>query len=598
MEETNVTNQEEPNEVVETTEVETNLIVEDIDFNSLDTEDLIETVKTIVDTAPIQSIKKEIDEAKKVFYERSKEAFKQELEKHLAVEGATEEDFDYTYPSTNSFKAILALYRERRNAYYKEQEQQQDANLKIKLELIEELKGLLNAEEKMKETFEHFKTIQERWKTVGMVPKADVNNLWQTYHHHVENFFDYLRINNELRDIEFKRNLEKKRFLCEQAEALDEDENLDHAFEQLQTLHENWKEVGPVGRDEREPVWERFKAATHILHKKRNDHFEQKKEVFEANFQKKIALCEKVENIDIKNLSHHNNWQKQTNIIKDLQDQWTKVGPVNRKQNTESWERFIGAIKKFNKEKNLYYKELKKNQTVNLQAKKDLVAQAEALANSTDWNATAGALKKIQSDWKNSGMAPRKEADQLWNKLRNACNTFFDNLSKHNSEKDKEFEVNLDAKQTFTKEVEAFKVSGNAKADVTVLKGFISKWKDLGRVPKKNVKKIESDFRNLIDAHFNQLDMEQSEKRDIQFKSRVEAIISEGDESKLSEELYHLQQKYKKTKEELIRLETNISFFSSASNDSPLLKDVKKNIENHRAMLDELQERKKYIKQL
>jgi hypothetical protein len=221
------------------------------------------------------------------------------------------------------------------------------------------LKGLLNADEKIKETFEHFKNIQERWKATGQVPKSDLDNLWKTYHHHVENFFDYLRINNDLRDIEFKRNLEQKTILCEKAEAIATEENLDIAFAVLQELHDGWKEVGPVGKDHREAIWKRFQTATKVIHKNRNDYYEKRKESYEENYQEKLALCEQVEAIDYSMLTHHNKWQKQSNLINQLRDDWKKTGPISREQNDKSWTKFITAIKVFNANKNDFYKELK-----------------------------------------------------------------------------------------------------------------------------------------------------------------------------------------------------------------------------------------------
>jgi len=606
MEETNVTNQADDKEIIETSTpeetTETVVVIDMATYASLDTEDLIAAVKSLVDTAPIQTIKAQIDEAKKIFYDRSNVAYKEALEKFKAekgeVEGEEQEEFDYNYPHTNAFKAVLKTYKTRRDAFYGDQEKQMANNLKIKLDLIEELKGLLNAEEKMKETFEHFKDIQERWKTAGQVPKAELNNLWQTYHHHVENFFDYLRINNDLRDIEFKRNLEHKTALCEKAEAIDSEENLDKAFATLQELHEGWKEVGPVGRDHREAVWERFQTATKIIHKKRNDYYEKRKESYEDNFKAKLAICEQVETIDYAELSHHNKWQKQSDLINKLREDWKTVGPISREQNDESWTRFMTVIKTFNAKKNDFYKDLKKGQKDNLAIKQAIVDKAEALSDSTDWKETANILKKLQSDWKKSGMAPKKEADALWKRLRTACNTFFNHLKKQHEVQDKEFEANLEVKQNYLKEVEAFKNSGDSKQDVETIKGFINAWKELGRVPRKSVKAIESTFRGLIDSYFEQLDMDKAEKRDIQFKTRIEAIVAEEDDAKLSEELYKLQQNSKKCKDELILLENNISFFKNAKDDNPLLKEVRKNIERQKEKFEEIKSRMAYLRSL
>ena len=492
----------------------------------------------------------------------------------------------------------MKTYKTRRDVFYSDQEKQMKQNLKIKLDLIEELKGLLNADERIKETFEHFKDIQERWKAAGQVPKSELNNLWQTYHHHVEKFFDYLRINNDLRDIEFKRNLEQKTALCEKAEAIGEEKDLDKAFAVLQELHDGWKEIGPVGRDHRETIWTRFQTATKVIHKKRNDYFEKRKESFNENYQVKLDLCVQVENIDYSELTHHNKWQKQSDLINKLREDWKKIGPISREQNDKSWTRFITAIKSFNTKKNDFYKELKKGQKANLTVKQEIVEKAEALADSTDWKNTANILKNLQSDWKKSGMAPKKEADALWNRLKTACNTFFDNLKKQHKVQDKEFEANLELKQNFLKEVEAFKNSGDSKKDVETIKGFINSWKGFGKVPRKNVKSVESTFRKLIDTFFEQLDMDKAEKRHIQFKSKIEAIVAEDDESKLSEELYKLQQNAKKCKEELSLLENNISFFKNAKDDNPLLKEVRKNIERQKEKFEEIKTRMAYIRSL
>ena len=606
MEETNVTNQVDDNENAEQTiseEKTENVVTIGIeDFAKLDTEDLIAAVKSIVDTAPIQSIKAQIDEAKKIFYERSNEAYKEALEKFEAEKGETkgeeQKEFEYNYPHTNAFKSVLKTYKTRRDLFYSDQEKQMKQNLKIKLDLIEELKGLLNADEKIKETFEHFKDIQERWKAAGQVPKSELNNLWQTYHHHVENFFDYLRINNDLRDIEFKRNLEQKTALCEKAETIGEEKDLDKAFAVLQELHDGWKEIGPVGRDHRENIWTRFQTATKVIHKKRNDYFEKRKESFEENYQVKLDLCVQVENIDYAELTHHNKWQKQSDLINKLREDWKKIGPISREQNDKSWTRFITAIKSFNAKKNDFYKELKKDQKSNLAVKQEIVEKAEALADSTDWQNTANILKKLQSDWKKSGMAPKKEADALWNRLKTACNTFFDNLKKQLEVQDKEFEVNLELKQNFLKEVEAFKNSGDTKKDVETIKGFINSWKEFGKVPRKNVKSVESKFRKLIDSFFEQLDMDKAEKRDIQFRTKIEAIVAEDDKDRLSEELFKLQQGAKKCKEELSLLENNISFFKNAKDDNPLLKEVRKNIERQKEKFEEIKTRMAYIRSL
>lgn len=579
-----------------------NDVVETVDFTKLDTESLITSLQTLLDSTPIQSMKPHVDEAKKIFYDRSNDAYKKALEAFKAEQNLSEEDeienFEFIYPHTDDFKNVLKKYKSLRDSYYGDLDKQMKSNLKVKLDLIEELKGLINADEKIKETFEHFKTIQEKWRSTGQVPKSELDNLWKTYHHHVENFFDYLRINNDLRDIEFKRNLEKKNSLCEKVETLTDEDNLDLSFEVLQKLHEEWKEIGPVGKNDREPIWKRFQEATKLIHKKRNDHFEKRKESFEGNYQLKLELCEKVEQIDYSLLSHHNKWQNQSDKIKQLREDWKKIGPISRAQNDTSWSRFIGAIKLFNTKKNDFYKDLKKNQKDNLAIKQEIVEKAESLSDSTDWRETANLLKKLQADWKKSGMASKKESDALWKRLKKACNTFFDNLKKQQALEDEKLAKHLEAKQSFLKEVEAFKNTGDTKKDIESIKGFISSWKELGKVPRKNIKSIEGSFRKLIDSFFEQLDIDKAEKQDIQFKSKIESIAQEDDASKLSEALYKLQLEAKKCKEELTLLETNISFFKHAKDDNPMLVDVRKNIEKQKEKLITIQSRMAFVKSL
>ena len=309
-------------------------------------------------------------------------------------------------------------------------------------------------------------------------------------------------------------------------------------------------------------------------------------------------MCEQVENIDYANLLHHNKWQKQADLINQLREDWKKIGPISREQNEKSWTRFMTAIKIFNSKRNDFYKDLKKNQKENLLVKQEIVEKAEALSDSTDWKNTANTLKKLQNDWKESGMAPKKEADLLWNRLKNACNNFFNNLKEQQKVQDKEFEENLKLKEKFLKEVEAFKNSGDTKKDVEQIKGFINSWKELGKVPRKNIKTIEGTFRKLIDAYFEQLDMDKAEKRDIQYKSKIEAIVAEDDKSKLSEELFKLQQSAKKCKEELSLLENNISFFKNAKDDNPLLKEVRKNIERQKEKFEEIKTRMAFVKSI
>jgi hypothetical protein len=607
----------ESSSFINNTESDCNLDLRKIDSNNLvkfdtnqleelTTEQLIFAVKAKIDSGPVQNIKPFIDNAKKIFYDRSNQAFKKEFKKFQLIcntkisnkEIDDKVEFDYEFPLTSEFKVLLKKYKAIRDTFHFEQEKKMNHNLSIKLGLIEELKGLLNAEEKMKETFIHFKDIQDRWKNAGQVPKLELNNLWNTYNHHVENFFDYLKINNDLRDIEFKRNLIQKTELCIATEALATEKNLETTFSTLQVLHQRWKEIGPVGKANRQEIWERFQSATKIIHKKRNDFYEKRKEEYEIHFKQKISMCKELENIDFSDFLNHNAWQKVSIHVNKMQEDWKKIGSVSRVQNNISWTRFTAAIKIFNSKKNQFYKQLKKNKNQSLREKKNLVEQAEALSNSTEWKNTATILKKLQNDWKSTGFAPRKEADALWNRLQTSCNIFFENLKKQKEILEKKLLVNLEKKEHILKVIAKFKNSDKPLRDIDYIKTLISEWKVIGKVPHKNINFIESSFRKSIDALFEQLDISKLEKREIQFKFRIESIYDEGDETKLIDEHFKIQQSLKKCKNELSLLENNISFFKYAKHDNPMVVEVRKNIEIQKKKFVELTFQMAFIKSL
>ena len=575
-------------------------------LDELSTEELISVLKSKLDSEPIQNIKPIIDEAKKVFYERSNKAYNKELKKFQSInvennfdkDSDNNPDFEYLYPHTREFKEVLKTYKIARDSFYFDQEKKMKLNLKIKLELIDELKSLLNGEEKIKETFNHFKNIQERWKATGKVPKSELNNLWNNYNHHIENFFDYIKINNDLRDIEFKRNLTQKIELCEITEELDNEVNLNITFATLQSLHDKWKEIGPVGKSNREKIWGRFQTATKILHKKRNDFYEKRKEEYKSNYEQKISLCRKVENIDYSRFNDHNSWQKTSTLLNELRDEWKNIGPVNKSQNNISWKRFISAVKRFNLKKKEYYIELKRNKNVSLKVKIKLVERAESLSQSTNWQITSQELKKLQIDWKNSGIAPRKETNLLWKRFKNASNIFFENLKKQNEILNNKFEENLKAKKTILKKITDFHHTGKPKKDANSIKNFISDWEFIGKVPNKNIKSIESRFRKSINQLYEKLDIDNSEKKDIQFKSKIQLILAENNPSKIKDELFKIQLALKKCKDELSLLENNISFFKYTKQDNPMVVKVIKNIQNEKNKLKDLKSKMAYIKSL
>lgn len=573
--------------------------VSPVDTNALETKDnesLLSLAKELVNGQAIQSIKTEIETIKRIYFDRLHQAQKEELASFIEA-GGNEIDFKFDYPLKDAFKEVLNTYKDKKRAERENQERELNTNLKEKLAIIEELKSLVNSEEKMSETFEHFKDIQKRWKAIGYVPQKDTNNVWNTYHHHVECFFDYIKINNELRDIEFKRNLDKKLQLCEAAEALVAIESIDDSFNELQKLHTSWKEeTGPVPKEHRETVWERFQTATKLIHKRRNDHFLEQKAVMEENFQKKLALCEKVEAMSGLKFEHHSDWQDKIKEINGIREEWQKIGRISKEQNEESWERFITAIKHFNHNKNEFYKHQKEQQKDAIKIKTDIWQKAEALKESTDWKTTADQLKRLQQEWKSSPNIGRKQADKIWESFRAACNHFFDRRTQYFEEQDKAFEGNLDAKKVIIEALEKFELTEDTHANFEALKAFSQQWKECGKVPRKHFEEIENKFRSMMDTHFNELRMEEKEKNELRFKMKMENLFEQGDRDKIKDEAMKIRKRIDTLQKELNVYENNILFFKGANN--PMLKDAEKKIDAHKKSIDALKANLKTIRSM
>lgn len=570
-----------------------------IDTNTLETKDnesLLALAKDLVNGQAIQSIKTEIESIKRIYFDRLHKAQKVALASFIEA-GGNEIDFTFDYPLKDAFKDVLNAYKDKKRAERESQERVLNENLKHKLAIIEELKSLVNSEEKMSETFEYFKDIQKRWKAIGYVPQKDSNNVWNTYHHHVECFFDYIKINNELRDIEFKRNLDKKLQLCKAAEALVALESIDDSFNELQKLHTSWKEeTGPVPKEHRELVWERFQSATKLIHKRRNDHYLEQKAVMEENFQQKIALCEKVEAMTDLHFEQHSEWQDKIKEINVIRDEWQKIGRITKEQNDESWQRFITAIKHFNHNKNEFYKHQKEQQKDAIKIKTDIWEKAEALKDSTDWKNTADKLKRLQQEWKSSPNIGRKQADKIWESFRAACNHFFDKRTQHFEEQDKALEGNLDAKKTILESIEKFELTEDVSANFESLKAFSQQWRACGKVPRKHFEEIETKFRTIMDQHFNNLRMEEKEKNQLRFKMKMENLLDQGDQDKIQDETIKIRKRIESLQKELSVYENNILFFKGSNN--PMLKDAEKKIEIHRKNIDDLKANLKMIRKM
>ncbi len=566
-----------------------------LDYHSMSLAGLVMEFDKLVKNEKVQAIKEHVDEIRHEFNQKYQELY--EEKKHEFVEaGGNEIDFYYNNDHKKRFNSVYHDYKAKRTKYYNELEQKLKDNLTQKLAIIEELKGLINVEENINTTYKHFRELQQQWRAVGPVPRAQYNNVWRTYHHHVERFYDFLHLNRDLRDLDFKHNLEEKEKLIVRAEALNEMEDVGKAFRELQTLHRIWKEeIGPVAREKREELWQRFSEATKVIHDKRQSYFKDLDKTFEQNLIRKQEIITKIQEVGSEVVSSHGAWQKKIREIEALREAFFNAGRVPRKKSDAVWTSFKEAVRAFNRNKNAFYKSLKKDQQDNLHKKQELVKLAESLKDSEDWEKTTPIMKKIQQDWKKIGHVPRKFSDKIWNEFKAACNHYFDRLHAQKDKASQKELTHLKEKQEFLDTFEKLKLSGDTEKDLSTLKEQISSWKALGRVP-FNKRAIEGKFNKALDEFFKQLNLERTEAEMIRYDVRLSALVD--DDYGLRKERNFLSRKIDEVKGEINQLENNLQFFSDASEENPLVKEVYKNLAKHKDALAIWQAKMSRLKQL
>ena len=555
------------------------------DYSELSEKELIREFKNLLDNKPVQNIKNDIEEIRSEFNSKFNDVLEQKKEEFLA-EGGNIIDFHYSTPLKKEFNSLYFDYKEKRNNYYKNLKKDLNANLAKRQELIEELKGLLNAEESMGKTYNHFKDIQTRWHEAGPIPRDKYNLVWNNYHHHVENFYDFLHLNREFRDMDFKHNLEQKLKLIGRAEELAQEENTNKAFRELQMLHKMWKEdVGPVAKEYREEVWEKFSEATKVIHDKRHAFLEEQEKEYEANYEVKKELISQINQLTQNTKPNHHAWQNAIKKVQELRDAYFAAGKVPRALNKGIWNAFKEATRTFNRTKNAFYKNQKKEQYVNLEKKRELVKIAEDNKDSDDLEATTPLMKKIQSDWKKIGHVPRKHSDKVWKQFKAACNHYFDRLHAQKDEEKEEEKEHFSQKEALLESMEKLELSGDHKEDLKTIKNKINEWKKIGRVPYKK-RNIEQKFNKTLDGLFQQLDVSKKDAELIKFENKLNTLTNREDERKLKNEHFFISKKINETKDEIRQLENNLSFFKNVEDDNPLVKEVHKNIAKHKEQLE------------
>ena len=573
---------------------------EAVDYSKYTQVELINALRDVLDNHEDHyDVKAEIDAIKSSFYKIRTENV--ELAKaEFVKEGGMEEEFVAEEdPYENDIRDLLRRYKQIRIEHNKQLDQEKEGNLKKKYEVIEKIKGLINNEESINKTFNEFRELQNEWREIGLVPQSKMKNLWDLYHFHVENFYDYIKINRELRDLDLKKNLEMKINLCEHAEELLVEPSIIKAFGTLQKYHEQWREIGPVPHENKDDIWERFKTVTAKINKKHQEFFEGRKDEQRKNLEAKTALCEKVEEINSLEPENYKEWDEKSKEIIELQKVWRTIGFAPKKDNNKIYDRFRTACDEFFNKKRDFYSKNKELQQNNLQMKLDLCMQAEALKDSTDWKKTTQDLINIQKQWKEIGPVPRKHSDTVWKRFRAACDYFFEKKSEHFSDVDTEQVDNLKLKEELIEEVKNFKSKGKVEENLKSLKEFQRRWTEIGHVPFKKKDDVQNRFREAVNNLYDDLNIDDDKRNLLKFKSKM-ASFSESNrgQNKMRFEREKYMNKLKQLENDLVLLDNNVGFFAKSKNAESLIADVKNKIELTKQKIETLKEKIRVIDDL
>lgn len=569
--------------------------IPDIDFSTLTTDEIIRQAQKLVNDYPVTSIKDILESLPELFEAR----YKNEYEKALAAftaDGDLPENFEYQNDSRERFNIIYKLYKDKKNAANRQTEAEREGNLKIKLGIVEELKALVQKEESLDKTFTEFRDLQERWRNTGMVPQAQLNGLLETYHHHVENFYNYIKINNELRDLDLKRNLDAKLALGEEAEKLIENNDIAGAFKQLQMLHARWKEIGPIPKDQKEAVWERFKTATSQINEKYHSFFESLKQEQEDNLKVKEEICDKAAVLAAGEYNNISDWNTATKTIIDLQEEWRHSGTIPQKERNKVYKKFRNSCDTFFDRKREFYKKMGGEQEKNLELKIQLCEKVEALKDSTEWKTTTDKIISYQKEWKKIGPAPKKHSNKVWGRFRTACDGFFNNKNAFFKDIDSAQDKNLELKKAIIEEVKQFTLTGNNEEDIEKIKGFQSRWAEIGYVPIKAKDAIQEEFRTVINEWFDKLNLDEFDRNLERFRVKLSSMdAGDNKEYKIINEREKLVVKIRQLETDVNTWENNIGFITKSSKSQGLIDELTSKIEKTKQRLSLLQEKLKAL---
>ena len=570
--------------------------LEPVDYSTLTREELVERLTKLLEVKPVQRIRADVESIKVNFYKKHKAEYERKRKEWVDAGGDIAEFEAPADPMEPQIKELLKQYRDVKSNFNRDLEVQKVKNLEIKQGIIEQIKELVNRNESVNQTFQDFRELQQKWRETGPVPQSNLNDLWETYHHHVQNFYDYVKINKELKDLDLKRNLEEKIVLCEKAEELLLEPNIINAFKKLQKFHNQWREVGPVPNEHRTEIWERFKELTTTINKKHQEHFEGLRDDQKSNLEAKKALCESAEELAAKVINSAKEWNKYSKEMIELQKVWKTIGFAPKKDNNKIYDRFRSACDAFFNNKREYYQDAREDQLNNLQLKTELCLQAESLKESNEWKKTAEELINLQKRWKEIGPVPRKHSDEVWKRFRAACDFFFEKKSKHFATVDSKYETNLKAKEELIAEIQAYQVSDNVEECLKKLKDFQRRWAEIGFVPIKKKDELQKSYRDAINKHFEGLKIDNSKKNLLKFKTKIDTIQGNPRmENKMRFERDKLFNQLKQLENDIVLWENNIGFFAKSKNAEQLIKDVERKVEKARADMKVIEEKIRLI---
>ena len=549
------------------------------DFSNCNKLELIEILEETVQDADVVKIKDKVVAVKSNFLRICREERDKEMEQFI-LDGGDAESYEHVEdPLEIRFKAAFNIFRNNKQKYNEALEAQKLVNLQQKRAILDELQQLINSEETLKKTYDEFRALQDRWKEIGQVPATEITNIWNNYNFWVEKFYDKVKINRELRDLDLKKNLEAKIELCEKTEALIEEKSVTKAFKLLQKYHDEWKEIGPVPQDKKDEIWDRFKNATDRINQVRREHYSKIQEEQQGNYDAKAAICEKIEELLNDSINSIGAWQKKSNDVNELFKLWKTIGPAQKKLNDEIWSRFKGSMDAFFNNKKEFFSRLKEQQLENYNKKLQLCIEAEALADSKEWKKATDRIKKLQEEWKTIGPVPKRHSDKIWKRFRSACDAFFTSKSEHFSGVKGVEEENLRLKKELLERIKAYELKKERSENMEAIKAFQREWMAIGYVPVKQKAALQDEYRKAIDALFDKMKINENELSTAEYRNMVEGLKEDPESrDKVRRERNILTNKITKLREEIVVLENNIGFFSNSKQSEILRAEYEKKI--------------------